>query len=74
MSNYQRPLYSTAKVQRKRIKKVLIDRELSISAVAEAVGVTPACISQTVYGKRHNPVTQEAIARALEMPVERLFG
>ena len=61
------------KVQRKRIMKILIDRELSVSALADTIGVTPACISQTIYGKRHNPTTQQAIARALEMPVERLF-
>ena len=63
-----------SKVQRKRIKKVLIDRELSISVLAEGIGVTPACISQTIYGKRRNPATQEAIAHALKMSVERLFG
>lgn len=62
------------KVQKKRIMKILIDRELSVSALAEAIGVTPACISQTIHGKRHNPAMKEAIARVLEMPSEQLFG
>ena len=65
---------SMSKVQRKKIMKLLIDRELSVSALAEAIGVTPACISQTIYGKRHNRATQRAIARMLEMSTERLFG
>lgn len=60
--------------QTKRLKKILIDREVTVTDLAEQLGVTKSCVSRIINGKRNNPTTQAAIADALGEPHERLFG
>ena len=55
-------------------KAQMVLKEITQVALAAELGVTQSSISMVVSGERRNAVIEEAIARALGMPVDVVFG
>ena len=54
-------------------KSLLQQRRMTISAIADAHGVTKGHVSRVVAGQRRSPRLERAIARALRMPLREAF-
>lgn len=57
----------------KKIKKLLIDRDLNHQDIADRLRVSRPTITLTIAGKRGNPKIQKGIARVLGVKVEKVF-
>lgn len=55
-------------------KAELVRRGKSISSVARELGVVAAHVNQVVNDKRRSLRVEQAIADAIEMPVEEVFA
>jgi transcriptional regulator with XRE-family HTH domain len=60
--------------QAMRIKTLLAERRLSITALALKLGEAYGSVANTIYGHRRNAELQAKIAGFLGRPVEELFG
>jgi hypothetical protein len=56
-----------------RIKRLLAERRLSITALALKLGEAYGSVANTIYGHRSNRQLQDKIAGFLGLPVEELF-
>lgn len=56
-------------------RKVALLREgVTVSALAEQIGVTVSHVSQVVLGKRRSPRVEAAVAAAIHQAPEDVFG
>jgi lambda repressor-like predicted transcriptional regulator len=58
----------------KTIKKLLIDRELTIAALARKSGYTRSHLSAVIHGRVDSPKAQRAIAAALGVELEGFWN
>lgn len=63
-------MFATAKSRR----HLLIDRDLTITALARAAGVSRSMASLAISDKVATPHVRRAIAAALKLPFETLWG
>ena len=54
-------------------KKLLIDKELTITELSKRVKRSRVWVYQTIYGYETPRNTQELIAKELDVPVDELF-
>ena len=59
--------------QTKKIKKLMIDKDLSGSEIARRIGVDPSMVSLTIGGQRSTYRIRKAIAEALGVDVTDLW-
>lgn len=55
------------------IRAALVLRDISIQSIADKCGVKRPSVSMVISRKRHTQHIQEAVARAIEKPVEEVF-
>jgi len=55
-------------------KAELVRRRVTAAAIARALGVARAHVSQVLAGTRRSPRVEAEVARILELPVEEVFG
>jgi lambda repressor-like predicted transcriptional regulator len=55
-------------------KAELVRREIGLADIAAAQGVTRQHVWHVLTGKRRSPRIEQAIADAIELPVEEVFG
>ena len=54
-------------------KKLLIDKDLTITDLAKRVNKTRCWVVRVIHGHEKPKPTQEAIAKELDVPVDELF-
>ena len=54
-------------------KAALVNAEVTMSAIAKELGVTPSHISQVVLGKKRSPRVERRIAKAIGKPIGDVF-
>jgi len=57
----------------KRVKKLIIEKSLSVSELSRRTGYSISYISMVINGRRKNPDVRDAIARALERTTQELW-
>jgi len=57
----------------KQIKKLLIDRELSIAELARRIGMSRTWVSLVINGNMKSPETRRRIADELKVKVQALW-
>jgi transcriptional regulator with XRE-family HTH domain len=60
-------------LQRKRIKKLMLDKDLSETRIAEKLETSPQMICDVIAGRKQTEKYQQGIADLLGVPVTRLF-
>ncbi|MFH2011708.1 MAG: hypothetical protein ABIJ37_03235 [Pseudomonadota bacterium] len=55
-------------------RHLLIEKEITITELSIRIGRSRTWTSQTYYGRKHPRPTQEAIARELGVPIDKLFS
>lgn len=60
-------------VKEKKIRKLLIDRDIKQIDLAKRIGVSKATISLTIKGERRKPAIQKKIAKILKVKRESIF-
>jgi|GEM_PF-2173071 len=58
----------------KRIKILLINKDLDVAKLARLIGKNRSWVSQVLYGHIKGEPTRKAIAEALGVPYEELWG
>jgi len=59
--------------RRKRVRTELAKRDLTISGLAQAIGLHQGNLNDVINGVRRSPKTEQRIADFLEIPAEDLF-
>lgn len=57
----------------KNVKKLLIDRDLTVTALAKQIGVGRLWVSQTIHCHWRAIPTRRKIAKALNLPYSRVW-
>lgn len=57
----------------KRVKKLIIEKSLTVSELSRRTGYSISYISMVINGRRKNLDVREAIARALEKTTQELW-
>jgi transcriptional regulator with XRE-family HTH domain len=60
-------------MSKKKIKKLLIDRDITQTELARRLGIPLTGVNQVISGKRKTKHIQEGIARLLGIKASRLF-
>lgn len=55
------------------IKVELLRKGVTLAAIARDLDVTGAHVSQVVSGKRRSPSVEQAVAKAIDRPVTKVF-
>ena len=55
------------------IKVELLRKGKTLAEIASGLDLTPGHVSQVVWGKRRSPVVEEAVAKAIGRPVQKVF-
>jgi lambda repressor-like predicted transcriptional regulator len=55
------------------IRAELVRRDRSAASVARELGLSKVHVGQVLVGKRRSPRVEEALAAAIEMPVDEVF-
>lgn len=55
-------------------KAALVERGITITSIAEELGVTVSHVAQVVRGEKESPRVEQAVANAIGKPVEEVFG
>ena len=58
----------------KRVKKLIIEKSLTVSELSKRTGYSISYISMVINGRRKNHDVREAIARALEKNIQELWA
>ncbi len=58
----------------KEIKKLMIDRDLSVQKIADETGFSKGYVSNVINGRYPGIKVRAAIADILEVPAEKLWG
>ena len=59
--------------RRRRVMVALAERDMTISSLARAIGLSQAIVSKVICGRRRSPKTEKRIADFLGKPVDDLF-
>lgn len=52
----------------------LLRQGVTMSEIGRGLGVTPNHVSKVVAGERRSPAVEQAVAQALGLPAEEVFG
>lgn len=55
------------------IRAELVLRNIKVGSIADELGIKYPSVSQVISRKKHTPYVREAIAKAIERPVEEVF-
>ena len=58
----------------KRVKKLIIEKSLTVSELSKRTGYSISYISMVINGRRKNREVRDAIARALEQTSQELWA
>jgi transcriptional regulator with XRE-family HTH domain len=60
--------------KRKKLLKLLIDKDISQAELALEAGCNASMINQVIHGGKRSSRVQKAIARKLGVPPSKIFG
>lgn len=57
----------------KKLKSLLVEREVTQAEIAKECGVTPATVNQVVAGRGHSEKVEIVIAKKVGVPRNKIF-